>query len=100
MVESRRPLEEAAVELAERITLARVKPLHESPAARVEIGERDARRSLRRQIAKLERELADAFVTAFPMGGLALPADASVEPRLLDLEELQCVRDDLADRAR
>ena len=88
------------MELAERITLARVKPLHESPAARVEIGERDARRSLRRQIAKLERELGDAFVTAFTMGGLGLPADASAEPRLLDLEELERVRDDLADRVR
>ena len=36
----------------------------------VERGERAARRSLRAQIARLERELADAFVTAFPMGGL------------------------------
>ncbi|MEA2196846.1 MAG: hypothetical protein QOJ25_897 [Solirubrobacteraceae bacterium] len=88
------------MELAERITFTRVKPLHDSPAARVEIGERDARRSLRRQIAKLERELADAFVTAFAMGGLELPADGSPEPRLLDLEDLERVRDDLAERVR
>ena len=32
-----------------------------------------ARRTLRQQIARLERELADAFVTAYPMGGLAAP---------------------------
>ncbi|MGB8879401.1 MAG: hypothetical protein WCD11_24010, partial [Solirubrobacteraceae bacterium] len=35
-----------------------------------EQGERAARRSLRMQIAKLERELAEAFVTAYPLGGL------------------------------
>jgi hypothetical protein len=88
------------VELAERITIARVQPLHDSRRARVEIGERDARRSLRRQIARLEGELADAFVTAFPMGGLELPLEAPAEPRLLDLEELERVRDDLAERLR
>ena len=32
--------------------------------------ERAARRTLRLQIAKLERELAEAFVTAYPLGGL------------------------------
>ena len=36
--------------------------------------ERAARRTLREQVARLERELADAFVTAFPMGGLSQPA--------------------------
>ena len=35
--------------------------------------ERAARRALRTQIARLERELSDAFVTAFPMGGLDQP---------------------------
>jgi hypothetical protein len=59
-----------------------------------------ARRSLRRQISKLERELADAFVTAFPMGGLALPVGPDAEPRLLNLEELERVRDDLVERVR
>ena len=36
----------------------------------VDGGERAARRALRAQIARLERELSDAFVTAFEMGGL------------------------------
>ena len=36
----------------------------------VDGGERAARRALRGQIERLERELADAFVTAFSMGGL------------------------------
>jgi hypothetical protein len=59
-----------------------------------------ARRTLRRQIAGLERELAHAFVTAYPMGGLDLPALTSRQPRLLDLGELERVRDELADRLR
>jgi hypothetical protein len=62
-----------------------------------------ARRSLRAQIARLERELSDAFVTSFDMGGLADPAPAAggavaAGPRLLDLGELEQVRDELAER--
>lgn len=60
--------------------------------------ERAARRSLREQIAKLERELADAFVTTFQMGGPAIQSEAFGEPRLLDLGELERVRDELAER--
>jgi hypothetical protein len=63
--------------------------------------ERGARRSLRSQIAKLERELSDMFVTAFPMGGLARPPEARHgQPRLLGLGELERIRDELADRVR
>src|SRR5690348_14370091 len=63
--------------------------------------ERAARRTLRAQIAKLERELAEAFVTAYPMGGLeGERARSSAAPRLLDLGELERVRDDLAARVR
>jgi hypothetical protein len=62
--------------------------------------ERAARRSLREQIARLERELADAFVTAFPMGGLPQPAAAGGHARLLSLGELEVVRDELAERLR
>jgi hypothetical protein len=92
------------MELSERVIFAQAQGLvgpasvDDDPRARAEIGARAARRSLRLQIAKLERELADAFVTAYPMGGLELPADAPAEPRLLDLEELERVRDDLAER--
>jgi hypothetical protein len=61
--------------------------------------QRAARRSLRRQIARLERELSEAFVTAYPLGGLGEETTArSGEPRLLDLGELERVRDDLAAR--
>ena len=58
-----------------------------------------ARRSMRLQIARLERELGGAFVTAYPMGGLdPLPAAGRHDPRLLNLGELELVRDGLADR--
>jgi hypothetical protein len=72
-----------------------------APPAVVKEGERAARRSLRMQIAKLERELAEAFVTAYPMGGLDEdPAPTCAQPRLLDLGELEQIRDELAARVR
>ncbi|MFZ0090159.1 MAG: hypothetical protein WAL63_11670 [Solirubrobacteraceae bacterium] len=57
-----------------------------------------ARRSLREQIARLERELAEAFVTAYSLGGLEPPTGPAGHPRLLDLAELEVVRDGLAAR--
>lgn len=60
--------------------------------------ERAARDTLRGQIARLERELSDAFVTAFPDRLLPDPEAADRVPRLLDLGELEQVRDSLADR--
>jgi hypothetical protein len=92
--------------LAERMIFAQLPAAPGSPLvdgsarSRAEIGERAARRSLHLQIAKLEREFADAFVTAYPMGGIELPVGVPGEPRLLDLEELERVRDDLAERLR
>ena len=69
------------------------------PTPGLEREELAARRSLRRQIARLERELADAFVTAYPMGGLDHPSvDSHRDPRLLGLGELERVRDELAER--
>ncbi len=65
------------------------------------VDERAARRTLRAQIARLERELADAFVTAFSMGGLSHPEAArAAEPRLLGLGELEVIRDELTERLR
>ena len=63
-----------------------------------EVDQRVARHSLRRQIARLERDLAEAFVTAYGMGGLERPSDPPGEPRVLDLGELERVRDELAER--
>lgn len=61
--------------------------------------QRAARRSLKGQIAKLEREFADAFVTAFPHQlKQAPPLAERTGPRLLDLGELERIRDGLAER--
>ena len=63
--------------------------------------ERAARRTLRAQITGLERQLSDAFVTAFSMGATTLPHHGHhSQPRLLDIGELERVRDDLAERLR
>jgi hypothetical protein len=66
----------------------------------VEVDERAARRSLRDQVAKLERELGDVFVTAYPRSGFEWGVRRLAGPRMLSLGELERVRDDLADRLR
>jgi hypothetical protein len=71
-----------------------------APPAITEEAERAARRSLRAQIDKLERELAAAFVTAFEIGGVELSHGRSGQPHLLSLGELEQVRDELAERLR
>jgi hypothetical protein len=71
------------------------------------------RRSLRSQIARLERELADALVSTFdaglygrPIAGLqgdssgVASAATTGAARLLDLGELELLRDDLVERLR
>jgi hypothetical protein len=77
-----------------------------APAAPVAapVDERAARRSLRAQIARLERELGEAVFAAFPhvrepelLEGAAAPVRG---PRLLGLGELERVRDELAERVR
>jgi hypothetical protein len=65
-----------------------------------EDAQRAARRSMREQIARLERELSGAFVTAFELGASAPPSSLSGDPRVLDLGELEQVRDELAQRLR
>jgi hypothetical protein len=87
------------MELLEQAPIARAGHLPGSPLVK-ETDELAARRSLREQIARLEGKLADAFVTAFQMGGFELPSAASCEPRLLDLGELERVRDELVERLR
>ena len=63
-----------------------------------EIDERAARRALRDQIARLERELSAALLATYPQ----LPAEPATRPssgpRLLGLGELERVRDALAGR--
>jgi hypothetical protein len=60
--------------------------------------ERAARRALRAQIAKLERDLSDAVADAFPHVPARLPGHARGGPHLLSLGELERQRDRLAQR--
>ena len=63
------------------------------------VDETAARRSLREQIARLERQLADAVVSAFPQTRLELaPAHGGGGPRMLSLGELEEQRDALQER--
>jgi hypothetical protein len=75
--------------------------------------ERPARRTLRAQIARLEAELGDTLLEAFQMrgsGAAARPPACARErasapvpgtaPRMLDLGELEIIRDELARRLR
>jgi hypothetical protein len=87
------------MELLEQGITAPRGPLQGSPSV-IEVDRRAARRTLRRQIARLERELSEAFVTAYRMGGLQRPQEAGSEARILDLGELEQVRDELAQRLR
>jgi hypothetical protein len=86
------------MELLESDTNAPQIAVEALPALAPADAERGARRTLRAQIAKLERELAGAFVTAWPMGGLPHHSSPRTEPRLLDLGELERIRDELTER--
>ena len=61
---------------------------------------RAARAELRRQIAKLERELAELFASTFPRLGIEWTVGAAGGPRVLGIAELESIRDALADRLR
>ena len=63
-----------------------------------DVDERAARRTLRTQIARLERDLAAAVVAAYPRLPAGSAGVPSTGPRLLGLEQLERVRDDLAGR--
>jgi hypothetical protein len=63
-----------------------------------EVDERAARRALREQIGRLERELAHACLDACPRLDPGPPLPSLAGPRLLSLGELERIRDALADR--
>jgi hypothetical protein len=62
------------------------------------VDERAARRDLREQVARLERELQQTLVTAFPRTGLdvSLVPRRMAGPRVLALGELEDLRDRLS----
>ena len=71
-------------------------PLPLSPE--VEVDERAARRTLLDQVARLESELGALFCSAFPRKDFDWGVSTRGGPRLLSLAELECLRDDLAER--
>jgi len=73
-------------------------PIPHEPAKGQELDERAGRESLRRQIAKLERDFVTAAATGFPRLTPAPAATGHAGPRLLSLGELETVRDELAAR--
>lgn len=63
------------------------------------VDERGARLELRRQIGRLEAELAEVFGEAFGHTAVSHRVEAvAAAPRVLDLGELEAVRDRLAER--
>jgi hypothetical protein len=62
--------------------------------------DRLARHELRRQIAVLEKRLGELFASAFPRSGIAWGVPAVGGPRVLDVADLERVRDALAVRLR
>src|SRR4051795_11089913 len=65
---------------------------------RPEVDERAARRTLRAQIARLERDLGAAVIAAYPRLPAGTARVSHAGPRLLGLAELERIRDDLAER--
>jgi hypothetical protein len=64
------------------------------------VDEAAARRTLRTQIARLERELSDAFVSGFPYTAFDLKVPMAGGPRVLSLGDLEDQRDALQARLR
>jgi len=69
-----------------------------SALTRPEVDERAARRALRAQIARLERDLASAVIAAYPRIPAGSACVSHGGPRLLGLGELERIRDELAAR--
>jgi hypothetical protein len=85
---------------AEQLTIDRGAPLLPGAADVVESGERAARSSLRAQVARLERELSAIVADSFPHIGAGATVRAPAGPRLLGLEQLEALRDQLVGRVQ
>jgi AcrR family transcriptional regulator len=86
----------SALAAGERSSLERLLSLEDGTVPGVDKGA--ARGSLRDQIARLERELASLFALAEPGAGLEWDVRSPGGPRLLDVGDLEALRDDLAGR--
>jgi hypothetical protein len=65
---------------------------------RTDVDQAAARRSLREQIARLERQHAALFASAYPRKGFEWRVPSPGGPRLLDVGDLEVLRDELAAR--
>ena len=75
-----------------------VPPSADRLAALLHGDERPARAELRRQIARLDLELAELFTSAFPKGGVECELAPTGGPRMLRIGELEEMRDGLPSR--
>jgi AcrR family transcriptional regulator len=78
--------------------LERLTAAFEGAAAEPSVDEGAARRTLRDQIARLERELSALFASTRPGDQLELQVGSTHGPRVLDVGDLEALRDDLATR--
>jgi len=80
--------------------MALIEQLSPGPAPVVipDVDERAARRTLREQIGRLEREIVSACLDACPRLTAPPPLPSRSGPRMLSLGELERVRDELAGR--
>ena len=69
-----------------------------SGTLRTGLDEVAARRTLREQVARLERELSALFTSAYPRRGLDWTVRSPGGPRVLGIGDLESLRDDLAAR--
>jgi hypothetical protein len=74
------------------------RPIRAGLAPPAKVDERAARRSLRDQIAKLERDIAQSSIAVHPRVELIPLTERHAGPRLLGLGELETTRDALAGR--
>jgi hypothetical protein len=89
------------MEATDEITRSRAALGDAGGGGRAAVGELAARRTLRDQIARLERELSAIVTAAYPRltaGPLTPPLPSRSGPRVLSLGELERIRDALAAR--
>jgi len=89
--------ERARIGIRDRLSAAEHAPF-EQLVSPDEVDEGAARRTLREQIARLERELATLFPAARPGDELEWQVGAPGGPRVLDVGDLEALRDALAAR--
>jgi hypothetical protein len=84
----------------EQLTIERGLTVPPGGAAVTEAAEYAARRSLRSQVERLERELSAIVAEGFPHIGAAVATRPAGGPSLLGLEQLEALRDELAGRVQ